>query len=114
VNVTLFLLHPSDGNLTGYLISPAGRRVMLFGGGDGGDGDNFNFTTFDDAAATPVALGTAPFSGPYRPEEPLSNFNGDRLTSSGYWMLEIQNRANDPGLLVQWSLSVTHIEDRVG
>ena len=48
-------------------------------------------TVFDDAAATAISAGTAPFAGTFRPESPLSAFNGKAVT--GTWKLRATDTA---------------------
>ena len=47
-------------------------------------------TTFDDSAANYIAHGSAPFVGSFRPEQPLSAFNGKSgAAANGTWKLRI-------------------------
>ena len=71
VTITLNITHPFDGDLVADLIAPDGRTVNLFTN-VGGSGDNFSGTTLDDAAATAITAGTAPFSGTFQPQQPLA------------------------------------------
>jgi hypothetical protein len=68
------------------LISPSGTRVKLFAD-VGGFGDNFHLTTFDDSAPTSITSGTPPFTGTFRPQEPLSILVGEDV--QGEWNLEL-------------------------
>jgi len=105
VNVTLHITHPFDGDLTAYLIAPDGATVGLFGR-VGSSGANFNNTTFDDAAATSITAGTAPFSGTFRPVGSLAAFNG--RAANGIWKLKVVDSARrDTGTLDSWSLNLT-------
>ncbi len=108
VNVTLDVAHTFNGDLNIYLISPAGTRVKLVAD-RGGNSDNFTNTEFDDSAAVAIASVTpamAPFTGTFRPEEPLSAFIGE--DSGGKWTLEISDDGpGDTGNLLGWSLEVT-------
>jgi subtilisin-like proprotein convertase family protein len=105
VNATLDISHSSVGDLEVYLIGPQGRRVELFSQ-VGGFGDNFANTTLDDEAAQPITSGTPPFSGTFRPEGQLSDFDG--LDPNGIWRLEIVDRVPlDQGILNSWSLTLT-------
>lgn len=104
VDVALDITHTYDADVTATLISPAGTRVKLFQN-VGGSNDNFTGTSFDDAAATAIGAGAAPFSGNFKPLELLSTFNGEN--SNGFWTLEIvDNSPADDGTLNSWSLSV--------
>ena len=53
----------------------------------GGSGANFTATVLDDEAATAIASGTAPFTGSFRPAQPLTVFDGQN--PNGTWTLEI-------------------------
>src|SRR5262245_2989110 len=99
INVKVRLDHTFDGELTMTLIGPDGTSVPLtfF---RGGSGDNFGTgtndcsgvpTVFDDSASTPIFAGTAPFAGAFRPETPLSVFNGKQL--NGLWILRVTDIA---------------------
>lgn len=108
VNVRLNISHNNDADLSAYLISPYGTRVMLFSD-VGGSGDNFNNTTIDDEAAVAITSGTAPFSGTYRPESPLSALDGQ--DPAGTWWLEIHDdRSPTTGTLNSWSLIISSAE----
>ena len=108
VNVRLNISHNNDADLSAYLISPYGTRVMLFSD-VGGSGNNFNNTTLDDQAATAITSGSAPFSGTYRPESPLSVLNGQN--PAGTWWLEVQDdRSPTTGTLNSWSLIISTAE----
>ena len=65
-------------------------------------------TTFDDSSPTYITHASAPFLGTFRPEQPLSMFNGKSGASvNGTWKLRIQDSfAGDTGTLVCWSLNV--------
>lgn len=103
VNVTLHITHPYVNDLQVTLIHPDGTRVRLVNN-NGGSGDNFNNTVFNDQASTPITSGSAPFSGSFRPIDPLSSLNGKPAT--GGWQLEIvDGGASDIGVLNGWSLS---------
>jgi subtilisin-like proprotein convertase family protein len=81
------ITHPYDGDLTLYLIAPDGRSVMLVSH-KGANGQNFTNTVFDDSAATTITSTTAaPFTGRFRPAEPLSAMDGAPL--AGTWKLKV-------------------------
>ena len=62
INVT----HTWDSDLNVFLIAPNGARIELTTG-NGGGGDNYTNTVFDDEAATLISAGAAPFTGSFRP-----------------------------------------------
>jgi subtilisin-like proprotein convertase family protein len=107
INVTLKITHPNITDLTAYLISPSGTRVKLFQTLTS-NGPGFNNTTFDDSASTSINDAIPPFSGTFRPDEPLSTFIGE--SALGTWQLEItDNGAGNTGTLNNWSMAMTRI-----
>jgi subtilisin-like proprotein convertase family protein len=105
VNVTLNISHTFDGDLDIFLIGPNGTRVELTTD-NGGTGENFVNTVFDDQAATSITLGAAPFTGSFKPEGLLSSLNG--IPANGTWTLEITDDAGvDTGTLNSWTLTIT-------
>jgi subtilisin-like proprotein convertase family protein len=109
VNVQVRLTHTFVGDLQLALIAPDGTRVRL-ATNRGGFGDNFTNTTFDDSAATSIGDPGAlpPFTGSFRPEEPLAGFIG--RAGGGAWQLEIvDGSSGDTGTLEAWSLSIQTI-----
>jgi subtilisin-like proprotein convertase family protein len=114
VNVTIKESH--DGDLQIVLISPPGLfplvpptssqfiNLSLFNGGAGQDYIN---TTFDDNAPTPIGFGTANFNGPFQPDNPLSVLNGGPV--NGNWTLLLSDGApgaGDIGTLISWSMTI--------
>ncbi|MGI9107852.1 MAG: S8 family serine peptidase [Pyrinomonadaceae bacterium] len=112
VNVKVRLNHTYDGDLVLNLIAPDGTSVPLVQNrGDAGRnfGSGINncagtFTVFDDSATTAIASGLAPFAGTYRPESPLSAFNGSLI--SGVWKLNVV----DTGQLDVGSIGCVQLE----
>jgi len=71
----------------------------------GGSGDNFINTVLNDSAATPIASGVAPFTGSFRPSNPLTPFNFGAGLGDGYWQFVMTDTATgDTGLLTNWCL----------
>jgi subtilisin-like proprotein convertase family protein len=106
VNVTLNIEHTWDADLDVFLIAPDGTtRVELFTDVGGIAGMDFTNTVLDDDASTLITDGSAPFTGSFRPEGSLADFNG--LSSMGDWTLEITDDANqDGGTLLDWTIQV--------
>lgn len=95
------ITHTFDGDLQIDLTSPGGTTVRLFNN-NGSSGDNLTNTVFDDAAATSLSAGTAPFTGAFKPFSPLSVFNGQPV--NGTWKLTVRDvAAEDIGTLSGWS-----------
>ena len=106
VTVTLHVAHRIAFQLALSLVGPDGTTVLLhpsstdifrLGPDFGTDCPaGSNDTIFDDAAATPISAGRAPFVGSFRPEEPLAVFSGRSGSAvNGTWRL----RAQDNGFL---------------
>ena len=113
VNVTINIDHSWDADLDITLTSPAGTVVELTSD-NGGNGDNYTDTTFDQEGTDgPITGGSAPFTGSFVPEGDLSTIYGEN--AQGDWTLTIVDDANQDGgtfnsfdlyLCVQGSLSV--------
>ena len=84
VVVTLDVTHGWDSDLEIWLISPSGRQVRLF---NHFAGANLTNTTFDDTAAQSIGSATAPYTGTFGPQQPLSYFKGE--DPNGIWGLKI-------------------------
>ncbi len=105
VNVTINILHSWDADLEIKLVAPNGTTEVMLAQANGGSGDNFTNTVFDDEAATSIADGTPPFTGSFQPVGDLSTLDG--LSSIGDWTLSILDTANgDGGTLQDWSLQL--------
>ncbi|MFO0936692.1 MAG: S8 family serine peptidase [Gemmataceae bacterium] len=90
LTVQLSVSHERDSDLIISLQSPNGS-IRLLTNRYGGNGQNFTSTLFDDSSSRSIALGSAPFSGSYRPEQSLSSFNG--LNAQGTWTLIVRDVA---------------------
>lgn len=66
-------------------------------------------TTFDDAAATPITSGVAPFLGSFRPTQALAVYNGKSGTNvNGVWQLRVTDLSGyNMGSIQCWSLAIT-------
>ncbi|MDO9261576.1 MAG: thrombospondin type 3 repeat-containing protein [Flavobacteriaceae bacterium] len=104
VKVKLSITHTWVEDLTISLISPKGTIITL-SRENGGDGDHFTNTIFDDAATVPIASGTAPYTGSYKPDTALSNLFGE--SAYGNWQLKVvDGYAEDGGALLNWTLTI--------
>ncbi len=98
------VIHTWDSDMVMYL--QKGNTVVQIITNVGGSGDNFIHTKLDDSASIPIASGTAPFTGTYRPSNPLTPFNG--ISPNGYWRFSISDLAGgDTGTLRAWCLQLT-------
>ena len=70
---------------------------------NGGSGPGYFEPLFADTALTPVASGSAPFTGSFKPTQPLAALDGQ--TATGTWMLEVtDDAAGDTGSLTGYQL----------
>jgi subtilisin-like proprotein convertase family protein len=101
VNLSLYLTHTWDADLTISLIGPDATTVIL-SSANGSSGDNYGSacspqssrTTFDDAASTLISAGAPPYVGSFKPQAALSAFNGKSGAAvNGTWTLRIVDGA---------------------
>jgi len=112
VDVRLDITHTYDGDLDIFLIGPDATRVELTSD-NGGSGENFVGTVFDDEAASAITSGSAPFTGSYRPEGFLATLDGQ--SALGDWTLEVTDDAGaDQGELAGWTLILTFEAQQCG
>jgi subtilisin-like proprotein convertase family protein len=110
-STTVGLDHTFVGDLSATLTSPSGRTISLFNrpGGAGNSGNNFCQTVFDDTAATSIqaiTAGGAPYTGSFKPAQPLSAFAGD--VGAGTWILHVTDNAFlDVGSVRAFSLDLS-------
>ena len=108
LDVTVNLAHTYVGDLTLRLVAPDGTPVLL-ARQRGVAGQAYTATIFDDEATTTIAAGTAPFTGRFRPDSPLSALDGRRV--NGRWTLEVADDGPaDSGTLLSWSLAFATAE----
>lgn len=82
---TVGIDHSYVSDLVGVLTSPSGATAEVFGG-NGGSGNNLCQVVFDDAADAPfssVTSANAPYTGTWRPAEPLGGLRGE--AADGTW-----------------------------
>ncbi len=102
VDIQLNITHTWDNDLTITITSPAGTVVELTSI-NGGSGDNYTNTLFDDEAGTSISSASPPFTGTFIPEEALSAFDGE--SSLGDWTLTVIDGAGgDGGSLNSWTV----------
>jgi subtilisin-like proprotein convertase family protein len=86
VDIGVDITHPNEHDLS-ISISHGGKTVVLSAAN--GSGSNYTHTTFDDEAATSITAATAPFTGSFKPQNPLSAFDG--LDPTGVWTLNVRD-----------------------
>ena len=98
------LSHTYDSDLQISLTASNGLNILI-ADQVGGDGDNFLGTILADAGLLPIVNGAAPFTGDFRPDNPL--FQVNNLNSAGTWKLHVVDvSGGDAGSLQAWSLEV--------
>jgi len=108
LDVQVNISHTRVKSLNLSLIGPDGTQIDL-SSGNGGSGYNFTNTIFDDEAMTSITAGTAPFTGRYRPEVPLSTF--DTKSVHGNWILKIQDSlVSQVGTLNSWCIIANYYD----
>jgi subtilisin-like proprotein convertase family protein len=107
VNVSIgSISHTYDDDLVIHLIGPDNTDVIL-SNRHGGSSNNYTNTVFDDAATTLISAGLPPFTGTFKPDNPLSAFNGK--IAAGAWRLYVQDLGlNDVGTIDHWTLNLTY------
>ncbi len=105
VNVGINITHTYTSDLSVTLIAPNGTEILLTEA-NGGAGNNYTNTFFDDDATTSILMGSPPFTGTFKPEEELSTLNG--INAVGTWTLRIIDTfpPQDSGTLNTWSLEL--------
>jgi len=114
IDVTVSLTHTWVGDLIISITSPAGTTVEM-SSFNGGSGDNYVDTTFDDESITPINAASAPFTGSFAPENLLSALDGE--VGEGLWTLTVQDVycCNPPGATLDaWSLTFNDLDDADG
>ncbi|MHC4628547.1 MAG: proprotein convertase P-domain-containing protein, partial [Planctomycetota bacterium] len=105
LNVELDIRMPgNNADLNVFLTSPDGKKVELFTD-VGFNLDDFKNTVLDDEASKSIRAGTEPFTGTFKPEGKLSDFDG--RDTAGDWVLKIEDDwPGDTGTLNSWKLVV--------
>lgn len=113
LDVLVDITHPRTFELTIILISPDNTPVLL-SDQNGGYGDNYTQTVFDDLAFTEIANGVPPFTGRFKPELPLSALNNKEM--AGEWKLKVVESGGIPnsGMLNTWCLHFLYIDTTLG
>lgn len=101
--LTLSINHNNVSDLEIHLVAPDGTDVLILNN-VGGNGNNFTNTGFKNNYTTPIASGTAPFNGSYKPEGDLGLFNNGQI-GDGTWYLRVRDNSNNfQGTVVSWSI----------
>lgn len=106
-STTVGLNHSFVGDLTVFLVAPGGPAVQITPISNNA-GHNFCQTVFDDTAATAFSAATAaqaPFTGSFRPVQPLSTLIGE--SGNGQWTVAVfDHGGGNVGTLRAFSLEI--------
>ena len=108
-NVDIDITHTFDGDLVINLVSPEGTSLLL-SDGNGGAGDNYTDTVFQDGGDDITAAG-APFTGTFEPQGGTfaATFDGEEIV--GDWTLSIEDTAGgDQGTLDFYCITFAPLE----
>jgi len=113
LDVMVDITHTATRDLKITLTGPDNTSVIL-ANQQGGPGDNYTQTVFDDDADLSIIQGAAPFTGHYRPIEPLGRFRNKY--TDGTWKLAVNesNFYNAGGSLNSWCLHFFYADTTVG
>lgn len=105
VDVKVNISHRTDSDVELYLLKASSQSELT--SDNGGSSDSYVNTIFDDEASIPITSGTAPFTGRFRPETPLTVF--DNQVVEGLWILQMNDdAAGDFGTLDSWIIEITY------
>ena len=114
VNVTFSIQHDWIRDIVATLTSPNGTEVELTSVNGANGAGEYQSTTFDQEAATPIAGATPPgniFAGSYIPEGDLSLIYGEM--SAGDWVLTVTDQFDvDGGTLSNFQIELC-LEDQL-
>ncbi len=103
-SVCIDLTHTYDSDLEISLVSPDGTTTLLVAG-QGGGGHDFTNTCFTDTAAMGIWQGSAPFTGPFRPQSQMGVVNNQQ-NGNGTWFLRVTDTYGaDTGYVNSWTIT---------
>lgn len=106
VDVVVSLTHSCVGDLSMWLRWVDSTLIPLVAADPFQTGDNITECVFDDDAPFPFSAGEPPYTGVWRPAQPLSAVDGDSTTMirnniryRTHWLLVYDGAAHDEGVL---------------
>jgi len=103
IAVQVGITHTYDGDLQVQLVSPRGTSSLAYR--RGGTADGYAGIIFVDSATSSISTAAVPFSGSYRPDQPLAVLSG--LSHSGTFGLRVSDRGSgDTGQITSFSLAM--------
>jgi subtilisin-like proprotein convertase family protein len=110
IDVAVTITDSNVFDLQLYLQSPSGTKICLNMYNPYKEffkGENYTQTIFDDEADVPIKQADAPFTGRFKPMEPLNIFDGQDVF--GQWRLQVYDAYfADRGTLNNFELIVTN------
>ncbi len=100
-NVRVSLSHTSCRDINLFLVSPSGMEIEL-STKNGFVLDHYSNTVFDDESDLIITQSLPPFTGFFRPEEPLYVLQDTSIT--GNWNLKMVNTGTTPGTLTDFCI----------
>lgn len=125
ISLSLSITHSAAGDLDIFLIAPTGE-ILELSTDNGNSNDNYINTIFSDFGATNITMGSAPFTGIFKPEGSFTpsgrpvfrtanvdSFDGFKgIEPNGDWILRIGDDAgNDIGALISATLLISGTTD---
>ncbi len=106
--VCINAIHPWVSDLEFSLIAPDGTIIPL-SIGNGGDGDNYTNTCFEQDAQQSITAASAPFTGNFRPQGQLGLVNNGQ-NGNGTWTLHVLDNYPfaDAGSLLNWNITFSN------
>jgi hypothetical protein len=111
VDVHLEIVHPNPEQLAVYLqhaTFPISPPIEL-SSANGEGGENYTGTILDDEALNSIVGAASPLTGRYRPETPLSTFDGQ--SDGGAWTITVAEGGEptdpDVGFLDSWGVTIS-------
>ena len=103
VSVQINITHTWDSDLLIQL--EYYDNTYILSNQNGGDGDNYTNTVFNNSASTNITAGSAPFNSTYIPENQLPTFV-QSFNPNGVWRLHVFDLAGgDVGTIDSWSIT---------
>ena len=111
IDVTINISNREDGDVDVYVRKSAAQSELTTD--NGGSSDSYVRTVFDDEASIPITSGTPPYTGRFRPETPLTTFDG--LDVDGAYVLQYTDDASTGfnSSLDSWLIEITY-QDFIG
>jgi subtilisin-like proprotein convertase family protein len=103
--VCLTAVHTWISDFDIWLVAPDGTTVLITSA-VGGDSDHYTNTCFRHDASTPIAAGSPPYTGTFRPQGQMGRVNNGQ-DGNGIWKLRIRDTYPfaDAGSIISWSLT---------